>query len=620
MKKETALVFFVAVLPALAFVVPIKESSSSVILQGKKSKNKNKSDNRKKNEAKFVESSTQKYAFTLANLKKTTPDGRKVLDGIDLAFFHGAKIGVVGNNGCGKSTLMKIMAGLDKDYEGIVEAGNGLSVGYLPQEPLLQGEIVDDAILPAIQKSKDILNKFEEISAQLATGDGDIDSLMEELGQVQDEIDAGDLWELDRKIELSLDALQCPPRDAKLKYLSGGERRRVAIARLLLENPDLLLLDEPTNHLDEQSCAWLEDFLADFKGTVVLITHDRYFLERVTKWILEIDNGKGLPFEGSYAQWLEYKAEQLAPKKNTDAPPTGKRLALLNELRAFADRANDNRPAKQRLAAYDSLLSAETPKQPDAMFIPSGPRLGTDVLQAEDLCLKFGQRTLFQDLSFEIQRGSIVGICGPVGAGKTSLCKALLGEIEPTSGNVHLGSTVVLATAAQSRDMLDARGPDATVFEAITDGLDYVKLGDTQIQSRQYVGWFGFSGSAQQKPISVLSGGERNRAFLARQLRANANFLFLDEPSNDLDVSTLRSLEDALLKFAGTALVVSHDRFFLDRICTHIIAFEVNAQGTGSDVVFFQGNYAEYDANRRDRLGDALPRPIRFNRNQLIAA
>ncbi|KAJ1455737.1 P-loop containing nucleoside triphosphate hydrolase protein [Pelagophyceae sp. CCMP2097] len=550
---------------------------------------------------------TRQYAFTLSKLTKVLGT-RTVLDKVDLAFFHGAKIGVVGGNGSGKSTLMKIMAGVDPDFNGVAKPGPGLSVGYLAQEPDLEGETVEDAINPAVEKSRAVLREFEEISERLGSLQGEaLDAAMDEMTRVQDVIDAGDLWELDRRVQIATEALRCPPLEAKNAVLSGGERRRVALARLLLENHDMLLLDEPTNHLDAESVAWLERYLADFKGTVVVITHDRYFLERITEWILEIDQGKGLPFEGSYAQWLEHKANALTTDKAADL---SRKAAFLAELKSFKDKSG----ASARLDNYDTLLEAGlTLDASQALFIPNGPRLGTDIIKIDRVSKSFGDRVLFDDATFEIPRGAVVGIVGANGAGKSTLVRILAGLEQPDGGTVTIGSTVKLATVAQARDELESRGADASLFEAICDGMDTVELGTSFVPARQYVSRFGFASGAQSKKVSMLSGGERNRAFLARILRANANVLVLDEPTNDLDVSTLRSLEDAILAFAGCVLAVSHDRFFLDRVATHILAFEPE-----SKVVFFKGNWREYEADRVSRLGADAPKPAKYKK--LVAA
>ncbi|KAJ8613555.1 hypothetical protein CTAYLR_002199 [Chrysophaeum taylorii] len=558
------------------------------------------------------DASTRQYAFTLAGLTKKIGT-RTVLDKIDLAFFNGAKIGVVGRNGSGKSTLLKIMAGLDAEFDGIARPAAGASIGYLAQEPELEGPTVEEAIGAAVGKGRAMLARFEDLSERLATDYSD--ELMEDLAAVQDAIDAGDLWDLDRRVETALSALRCPPRASRVETLSGGERRRVAIAKLLLENHDMLLLDEPTNHLDAESVAWLEGWLVDFKGTVVVVTHDRYFLDRITRWVLELNDGKGLPFEGSYARWLEMKLQGAKDTKQV--------ASLAAELDCFKQRAD--RPAARRLDNYDDLIaSGGVPA--NALFVPAGPRLGADCVAVDGVTHAYGDRVLFRDLSFEIPRGAIVGVVGPNGAGKSTLTKLISKTIEPTAGQVRLGQTVALATADQSR----ALDPDKTVFEAVADGLDQLEFGPTtQINARQYLSWFGFTGGAQSKKIRQLSGGERNRAFLAKQLRANANVWLLDEPSNDLDatfrrsssplVSTLRALEDALLAFAGSAVVVSHDRFFLDRVATHILAFEPDDDAdVDSHVVFFQGNWQEYDEDRRRRFGNnALPKPLKYNRNQI---
>jgi len=489
------------------------------------------------------------------------------------------------------------------EFEGLAQAGGG-KVGYLAQEPALAGETVGSAVEASVASSRETLARFEELSTRAGE-----EGVLAELEAVQDEIDARDLWDLERRVESTLSALRCPPREAETRVLSGGERRRVALAALILENNDMLLLDEPTNHLDPESIAWLEGYLKDFKGTVVCVTHDRYFLDRITQWVLELDDGKGLPFEGSYAQWLEMKL------RTADERRAG---SLRAELDCFKERGDD-RPALRRLQNFDSLLDGVPPH---ALFVPAGPRLGRDVLKATALGHAFGDRVLFEDVSFEIPRGAIVGLVGPNGAGKSTMVDLLAKHLEPTSGRVDHGETVVLATADQSR-RFDSETD--SVFDAVADGLDEIDVGASRLNARRYLAWFGFLGAQQSTPVAALSGGERNRAFLARQLRASANVLVLDEPSNDLDVATLRALEDALLAFAGTVLVVSHDRFFLDRIATHVLAFEPvldrprddGAPRPDSQVVFFAGNWAEYEADRRRRYGDALPKPLKFNRNQL---
>mmetsp|Transcript_8314 Transcript_8314/g.25997 ORF Transcript_8314/g.25997 Transcript_8314/m.25997 type:complete len:623 (-) Transcript_8314:124-1992(-) len=547
---------------------------------------------------------TRQYMFTLAGLNKKTPDGsRTILDNVDLCFFPGAKIGVVGQNGAGKSTLMKIMAGVDDAFDGEARPAPGASVGYLPQEPTLEGETVDDAIAPAIAKARGVLERFETLSAELATMEGDaLDEAMAELGRIQDEIDAGDLWDLDRRVDIAINALRCPPRDAKTAVLSGGEARRVALCRLLLEGHDLLLLDEPTNHLDAESVLWLERYLAEFKGTVVTITHDRYFLENISEWILELDNGKGYPFEGSYAEWLASKAARRAESKraaDNASRAADKELEWLRSAKA----ASKN---KARLKSYDALVDAaqtadDAAVGAGAIWIPPGPRLGEDVISAEHLSKTIGDRVLIDDLSLEIPRASVVGIVGANGAGKSTLVKMLSGVEAPTSGEVRVGGTVKLATVDQARDDLDAMA-SKTVFEAIAGEREKLELGDREVNARAYVSAFGFRSREQSKKIGDLSGGERNRAHLAALVKEGANVLVLDEPTNDLDVGTLRALEEAILGFAGTVLVVSHDRYFLDRVATHIVSFEGDAH-----VEFFNGNWAEYAEDRiRRGLGDEV--------------
>ncbi|KAH8063286.1 ATPase [Aureococcus anophagefferens] len=541
--------------------------------------------------------------FTLAGLTKKVPDGsRTILDGIDLCFFPGAKIGVVGANGAGKSSLMKIMAGVDGEFDGTARPAPGASVGYLSQEPELAGETVDDAIAPAVAKSRAVLARFEELSESFATLEGDaLDAGMEELGKIQDQIDAGDLWDLDRKVDIACAALRCPPRDAKTDVLSGGEKRRVALARLLLEGHDLLLLDEPTNHLDAESVQWLERYLAEFAGTVVTITHDRYFLENISEWILELDGGKGYPFEGSYAEWLADKAQRRA--RTARRRPTRRPRPRTRSSRG----SGAPRPARRRRRGSRATTLVDAATSDDdatvgagAIFIPPGPRLGEEVISVSGLQKAFGDRVLIDGLDFEIPRGSVVGVVGANGAGKSTLVKMLSGSEAPTKGEVRVGGTVRLATVDQSRDRLDALA-DKTIFDAIAGGRETLDLGGRDVNARAYVGAFGFRSREQSKKVGALSGGERNRACLADILKEGANVIVLDEPTNDLDVGTLRALEEAILGFAGTVLAVSHDRYFLDRVATHIIAFE----GDGN-VVFYNGNWAEYEADRTSRMGDEV--------------
>jgi len=579
-------------------VVPARAGRVALAVAAKKGKGKNKfkAAGQPKQEKKRVaderfDAATRQYMFTLSRLTKKTPDAsRTILDGVDLCFYPGAKIGVVGANGSGKSTLLKIMAGVDGDFDGTARPLPGASIGYLAQEPELEGTTVDDAIAPAIAGARAVLAEFETLSASFGDLEGDaLDEGMVQLGKIQDAIDAGDLWDLDRRVEIALGALRCPPRDAETGVLSGGEKRRVALCRLLLEGHDLLLLDEPTNHLDAESVQWLERYLAEFKGTVVTVTHDRYFLENISEWILELDAGRGLPFEGSYSEWLADKAERrAASSKKADArsKAADAELAWLRSAKAGAK-------TKARLKSYDALADAaggddDATVGAGAIYIPPGPRLGKDVISCAGLSKVYGDRVLFDGLDLEIPPGAVVGVVGPNGAGKSTLVNALSGVEVPTSGTVALGATVKLATVAQARDALDAVA-DRTVFDAIADGLETLDLGGRSVDARTYVGSFGFRSREQSKRVSSLSGGERNRAFLATLLKEGANVLVLDEPTNDLDVGTLRALEDAILGFAGTILAVSHDRYFLDRVATHILAFE----GDG-EVVFYNGNWAEY--------------------------
>jgi ATP-binding cassette ChvD family protein len=555
------------------------------------------------------------YAYVMKDLRKVVPPKREILRGIYLSFFHGAKIGVLGANGAGKSSLLRIMAGVDKDFLGEAFAADGLRIGYLPQEPQLDpGKDVRGNVEDGVAQTRALLTRFEEVSSKLGEPlDGDeMEKLLDEQARLQDRIDASNAWDLDRTVELAMDALRVPPGDADVGTISGGERRRVALCRLLLSRPDMLLLDEPTNHLDAESVAWLERFLDEYPGTVVAITHDRYFLDNVAKWILELDRGHGIPWEGNYSSWLEQKEQRLAREEKADV---ARQRTLARELEwvRMAPRARQAK-SKARLAAYDALLQEAAEKRTEALeiSIPPGPRLGDVVVEADHLGKAYGDRVLIDDLSFKLPRGGIVGVIGPNGAGKTTLFRMIVGQDKPDKGTLRVGETVKLAYVDQSRDALDAK---KTVWEEISGGLDLMNVAGRTMQSRAYVASFNFKGSDQQKRVGELSGGERNRLHLAKVLTAGGNLLLLDEPTNDLDVDTLRSLEDALLDFAGCAVVISHDRWFLDRIATHMLAFEDEGR-----VVWFEGNYADYEADRKRRLGAEAERPHRLRYKKLPRA
>ncbi|MFO1129583.1 MAG: energy-dependent translational throttle protein EttA [Rhodospirillales bacterium] len=547
------------------------------------------------------------YVFVMRGLTKSYPGGREVFKNITLSFLPGAKIGVLGVNGAGKSTLMRIMAGLDTDYSGEADPAEGIRIGYLPQEPQLDptktaGENIGDALGGA----KALLDRFNVITARFAEplDDEEMTALLEEQGHLQEQIDACGGWEIERTIEIAMDALRCPPADADVASLSGGERRRVALCRLLLEHPDMLLLDEPTNHLDAESVAWLERFLKDYSGTVILVTHDRYFLDNVTGWILELDRGRGIPYEGNYSSWLVQKQKRLAVEEKQDA---ARQRTLDRELEWIREspRARQAK-SKARISAYETLL-AEAGREDGGtaqIVIPPGPRLGNLVIEATDLRKGYGERLLFDGLSFRLPPGGIVGVVGPNGAGKTTLFRLITGQERADGGTIRLADTVVLGYVDQSRDALDGR---KTVWQEISGGLDEIELGKRKVASRGYVARFNFRGGDQQKKVGDLSGGERNRVHLAKMLKAGANVLLLDEPTNDLDVDTLRALEDALVAFAGCAVVISHDRWFLDRIATHILAFEGD-----SSVQWFEGNYQDYEVDRRRRLGEDSLQPHRI--------
>jgi len=552
------------------------------------------------------------YVYTMNQVGKVVPPKRRILDNISLSFFPGAKIGVLGLNGSGKSTLLRIMAGLDKDIEGEARAQPGIHVGFLSQEPALDPDKdVRGNVEGGVGEVKTLLDRFNEISDRFAEpmSDEEMNALLEEQGKLQDAIDALGGWELDRKLEVAADALRLPPWDADVSTLSGGERRRVALCKLLLSNPDMLLLDEPTNHLDAESVAWLERFLVEYPGTVVAVTHDRYFLDNAAGWILELDRGRGIPWEGNYSSWLEQKQQRLATEEKQ---ASARQKAIKAELEWVRSGAKGRHAkSKARLARFEDLASQESQQRNETkqLFIPPGPRLGDLVIEANHISKRFGDTLLYEDLNFNLPRGGIVGIIGPNGAGKTTLFRMLTGTEQADSGELRIGETVSIACVDQSRDSLDN---SKTVWEEISDGQDIITVGKHELNSRTYVSRFNFSGSEQQKHVGNLSGGERNRVHLAKLLKSGGNVLLLDEPTNDLDVETLRALEEALLDFPGCAVVISHDRWFLDRIATHILAFEGNSQ-----VVWFEGNYADYEADRKRRLGADADQPHRIKYKRL---
>ncbi len=555
------------------------------------------------------------YIYVMKGLSKTWPGGREVLKNIHLSFLPGAKIGVLGANGAGKSTLLKIMAGVDTEYQGEAWAADGIKVGYLAQEPELNADKdVHGNVMEGMGETKDLLDRFNEVSAKFGEEmtDDQMNDLLAEQGELQEKIDAADAWDLDRKVEIAMDALRLPPGDADVTKLSGGERRRVALCKLLLSTPDMLLLDEPTNHLDAESVAWLQRFLHDFPGTVVTVTHDRYFLDEVAGWILELDRGKGIPYEGNYTGWLEQKQKRMEQEGRTEDA----RQRSLNQELEWVRQSPRARQAKSkaRLNAYEELLAKSEEKSNDTaqIVIPAGPRLGGQVIEADHLSKGFGDRLLIDDLSFKLPPGGIVGVIGPNGAGKTTLFRMITGQETPDNGTFTVGDTVVLGYIDQSRDSLDGK---KTVWEEISDGLDEIDLGKRKMQSRAYCGLFNFRGGDQQKKVGQLSGGERNRVHLAKMLKSGANLLMLDEPTNDLDVDTLRALEEALLEFAGCAVVITHDRWFLDRIATHILAFEGD-----SHVEWFEGNYQAYEEDKKARLGADAVEPHRIKYKPIARA
>ncbi len=546
--------------------------------------------------------------YTMKNLRKLTPQGKEILKGIWLSFFHGAKIGVLGHNGAGKSTLLRIMAGLDKDWDGEAFLAEGMTAGLLPQEPTLpDGSTVQQVVEEAVAAKKAVLARYEELAASYS------DETADEFARLQDRIDAENLWELDRQLEIAMDALRLPPADQEVSVLSGGEKRRVALCRILLQQPDLLLLDEPTNHLDAESVAWLERHLAEYPGTVVAVTHDRYFLDNVAGWILELDRGAGIPWEGNYSSWLDQKKDRLA-REEKEASARQRTLERELEWVRMAPRARQAK-GKARLANYERLLAEEQAQEarrdPNQIHIPPGPRLGDLVVEAAGLTKGYGERLLIDGLDFRLPPGGIVGVIGPNGAGKTTLFRMIVGQEQPDGGTLRVGESVALSYVDQSREALDA---ERTVFQEISDGgRDTVMVGKREVNSRAYCAAFNFRGADQQKKVRDLSGGERNRLHLAKLLKSGGNLLLLDEPTNDLDVDTLRALEEALLEFAGCAVVISHDRWFLDRIATHILAFEGDSQ-----VVWFEGNYQDYEADRRRRLGAEADQPHRIRYRKLV--
>lgn len=554
--------------------------------------------------------SDNKIIFSMVGVSKTYKPNKTVLKDIYLSFFYGAKIGVLGLNGAGKSTLLKIIAGEDPNYQGDISFQKGITFGYLSQEPKLDpSKTVKEIVEEGVQETMDLLKEYEAVNAGFSDPDADFEKLIEKQSKLQEKIDRIDAWDIDSKLEQAMDALRCPPGDTSVDVLSGGEARRVALCRLLLKKPDVLLLDEPTNHLDAESVAWLEQHLERYEGTVIAVTHDRYFLDNVAGWILELDRGEGIPFEGNYSSWLEQKSKRLAQEEKEESK---RQKTLKQELEWIRQNPKGRRAkSKARINQYEELLSEENEKRRDDMeiFIPAGPRLGDKVIVAENVSKGFEDRLLIEDLDFKLPPGGIVGVIGPNGAGKTTLFKMITGQEEPDKGKLVIGETVELGYIDQKRPL----DPAKTIWEEISGGQDLIKLGNREVNSRAYVARFNFSGSDQQKKVTELSGGERNRVHLAKMLKQGANVLLLDEPTNDLDVNTLRALEEALLNFAGCAVVISHDRWFLDRIATHILAFEGNSQ-----VYWFEGNFQEYEENKKQRLGITDDQPHRLKYKKLM--
>ena len=537
---------------------------------------------------------------------------KPVIKDISLSYFYGAKIGVLGLNGSGKSTLLKIMAGVDKEFNGETSLSKGYTIGYLEQEPLVdETKTVLEIVQQGVQETVDLVNEFNQINERFAEpmSDDEMDKLIQRQGEVQEKLDAMDAWDLDARLEMAMDALRCPPGDTPVNVISGGERRRVALCRLLLKKPDILLLDEPTNHLDAESVAWLEQHLQQYAGTIIAVTHDRYFLDNVAGWILELDRGHGIPWKGNYSSWLEQKQNRLANEEKSESE---RQKTLKRELEWIRMAPKGRRArAKARITSYEKLMDQanEQLAKDLEIYIPPGPRLGKQVIQAKGVTKGYGDKLLVDNMEFSLPPGGIVGVIGPNGAGKTTLFRMITGQDQPDNGSVDIGETVSLAYVDQSRDVLD---PEKNIWEMVSGGQDTIELGDRQVNSRAYVARFNFSGSDQQKKVGMLSGGERNRVHLARMLKSGANVLLLDEPTNDLDVNTMRALEEALENFGGCAVVISHDRWFLDRIATHMLAFEGNSQ-----VVWFEGNYSDYEQDRKKRLGAAADQPHRIKYRQL---
>jgi ATP-binding cassette ChvD family protein len=557
-------------------------------------------------------SDDKKIIFSMVGVSKQTPQGKQIIKNIYLSFYYGAKIGIIGLNGSGKSTVMKIIAGLDQSYQGDVVFSPGYSVGYLPQEPELDAtKTVKEIVMEGAQETVDVLKEYEEINnafmdEEVLNDPDKMDKLIARQGEVQDKIDALDAWELDSKLERAMDALRCPPDDQLIGTLSGGEKRRVALCRLLLQNPDVLLLDEPTNHLDAESIDWLEQHLQQYQGTVIAVTHDRYFLDNVAGWILELDRGEGIPWKGNYSSWLEQKGTRLKEEEKSESKRQ-KMLARELEWVRMNPKARQAK-SKARLANYDKMM-AEDSKEKEARLelpIPNGPRLGMNVIEASNVAKAFGEKLLYDDLNFKLPPAGIVGVIGPNGAGKTTIFKMIMGELQPDAGTFSIGETVKIGYVDQNHKDIN---PEKTVYDVVSNGLEYVEVGNQKIISRAYLSKFNFNGSDQNKKVGILSGGERNRLHLAMTLKTEANVLLLDEPTNDIDINTLRALEEGIQDFAGCAVVVSHDRWFLDRICTHILAFEGDSQ-----VYWFEGSYSEYEENRKKRMGDAGPKRIKYRK------